>query len=105
MPENGGRFLGIRFPHLPDEIKPDHHPGYELLTESQKIVADGLSVAEKRSILAIEMGEAAISISVFVGKILGAAIIAVMLVLVLLEGPRLVEMLRAHYGVTEAIKR
>jgi hypothetical protein len=93
------RFLGIDLPHVPERFEPERSIGYARLSDNEKFFADQLSILDQRSKLALDMGKTGMSISIVVGKILGIAILACMLALLLLEGPRIHRMWSEWLGV------
>lgn len=100
MPDDQ-KFLGTPLPHLPDRIEPKRTLGYERLTPAEQLLADQDSINEQRSILALEVAKAAISIAITGCKILGVAIV----VFLLLEGPRVHKLWSEWLGVSGAVAK
>lgn len=92
-------FLGIDLPHLPDRIEPVQTLGYEKLSESEKVIANQLSIVEQRSILAVQLAQASLSIIMALGKILGIVIVLILV----LEGPRIYRVWTDWLGVRVAV--
>ena len=93
----GRTFLGIELPHLPEQITPKRTLGYEKLSETERIIADSISVNEQRSVLAVELAQAALNIILVLRKIMALVIVVVLI----LEGPRIYRIATDYLGVRE----